>query len=111
VTGGADDGRCDDPPAEDVDPPVGGPPAGDVDERMLSSFGESGDIRSRSVGERLRVRLGIGPTQWELLVSVLIFVPYPAFVYLMTTGTFDGRAFLFFTLAYSLVAIVLNFVL
>jgi hypothetical protein len=80
------------------------------DVASVAAHGTDG-ARERGPGERLRRRLGLSETRWELLVSVLLFLPYPLFVLLIVTGTFDGLTFLLFTLAYSVVAIVLNLVL
>jgi hypothetical protein len=46
-----------------------------------------------------------------VLVSVVLFLPYPAFVYVWFTTSVDETLFLAVTVAYSLFAIVANVVL
>ena len=90
------------------------------DRRLYNSFpgrSEADDSRSaRSLGEvlpgeRLRTELGLSDRQWTWLVSLLIFLPYPAFVYFGMVYDVDSTLFLPLTLAFSLVLIVVSFYL
>ncbi|MWV65077.1 hypothetical protein GRS48_09635 [Halorubrum sp. JWXQ-INN 858] len=61
--------------------------------------------------ERARRRLGLTSRQWTLAISLAIFAPYPLFVYLLLATSLGGPWFIGTTVAYSIVAIVANFVL
>ena len=61
--------------------------------------------------ERLRRRFGLTPRQWMVLVSIVLFLPYPLFVYVLFTTSVDETLFLAVTFAYSLFAIVANLML
>lgn len=77
----------------------------------LSPFGDGevdGDEHPGELRDRIRSELGLSTQQWALSVSVLTFLPYPIFVYLIWTGILDGIAFLVVTLAYSVVAMYIN---
>lgn len=108
----------DEVPPENEDP-MAASPLDDVDlddepdSPILTPFqgDESDSVRMNSRSEQLRLRFGLSEAQWDFLVSVLLFLPYPVFVVLMVTQTFDGLAFLFLTLVYSLFAVALNFYL
>lgn len=117
----------------DKSPPNGGPdeipqengnpmaasPLDDVDlddepdNPILTPFrgDDSESVRANSRVEQLRAQFGLSEAQWDFLVSVLLFLPYPIFVALMVTQTFDNLAFLLLTVVYSAFAIVLNFYL
>lgn len=69
------------------------------------------DDQSEYVGDRFRNRLNLSLEQWELLVSVMTFLPYPVFAALILTDTVDSLAFLLLTLAYSVFAMYANLVL
>lgn len=72
---------------------------------------ESNDDQSERVGDRLRNRLNLSLEQWELLVSVVVFLPYPLFAALILTDMVESLAFLLVTLVYSVFAIYVNLVL
>lgn len=84
-----------------------------------SFFGRSESDDSRSVrslgeavpGERLRTEFDLSDRQWTWLVSLLMFLPYPAFVYLGVVYDVDTILFVLVTLAFSLVLIVVSFYL
>jgi hypothetical protein len=59
----------------------------------------------------VRDRLGLSIRQWELLVSVVVFLPYPLFVALILTDTVQSLEFLLLTLVYSVFAMCVNLVL
>jgi len=59
----------------------------------------------------VRDRLGLSIRQWELLVSVVVFLPYPLFVALILTDTVQSLEFLLLTLVYSVFAMYVNLVL
>lgn len=61
--------------------------------------------------ERVRRKLGLTPRQWMVLVSFALFLPYPAFVYVLFATSVDETLFLTVTIAYSLFAIVASLVL
>lgn len=63
------------------------------------------------VRERLRARTGLSRLQWSVLVSVVLFLPYPVFVSLLVGGFVTGLPFLLFTLGYSVLAMYLYIVL
>lgn len=93
-------------PLDAVDSMDATPDAGESFEELDAPPAEQSDLR-----EELRNRLGLSNLQWNLLVSVLIALPYPFFIYVIVTDIATGPGFLLFTLAYSLVAIVLTFYL
>lgn len=64
--------------------------------------------REGSLGERLRTRLGLSPRQWTWLVSLLMFLPYPAFVGLYLAFPIDEGVFLAATVAFSVLIAVLG---
>lgn len=79
---------------------------------VLSSIEDlESDDRTDYVGDRLRNRLDLSVEQWELLVSVVVFLPYPVFAALILTNTVDSLAFLLLTLVYSVFAMYANLVL
>lgn len=72
---------------------------------------EADEDRSDYVRDALRDRLGLSIQQWELLVSVVLFLPYPLFVALILTDTVQSLEFLLLTLVYSVFAMYANLVL
>lgn len=74
-----------------------------------SQSANSDSIRSDSRSERLQARLGLSAKQWDLLVSFILFLPYPVFILLILTQTLDSFAFIILTLIYSVIAMILNF--
>lgn len=72
---------------------------------------ETSSIRSNSYSERLRNYFGLSPKQWDLLVSFLLFLPYPVFILFIVTRTLNSDGFIAITLIYSVIAMILNFYL
>lgn len=73
----------------------------------IENYESDGD-RSNRTGERLRNRLGLSVRRWELLVSVVVFLPYPIFLGLMLNDVVNSLSFLLFTLVYSVFAMYVN---
>lgn len=71
--------------------------------------GTHGDPNKRPLRERLRVRTGLTPRQWVIAISVLLFIPYPVFVYAIVYTGIDLTLVGIVSLVYSLGAIILHF--
>lgn len=72
---------------------------------------EADEDRTDYIRDRLRDRLGLSIQQWEILVSVVVFLPYPLFVALILTDMVQSLEFLLLTLVYSVFAMYANIVL
>ena len=76
-------------------------------------YGREGEISNHSptqpLRERYRRRLGLSHKQWTLLISLLLVLPYPFFVYFIVSDIETHTAFLVVTLAYSVFAIYANY--
>lgn len=68
-------------------------------------------VREGQPGERIRTRLGLSHREWTWLVSILMFLPYPIFVYVGFVYDVSDILFMLGTLVFSLLLIAVSFYL
>jgi len=73
-----------------------------------SASGVVSPSRVGPLGERLRTRLGLSARQWTWVVALLVFAPYPVFVWLYLAYPIGEGVFLAVTFVFSVLLIVLE---
>jgi len=68
-------------------------------------------LKQELPGEGLRTKIGLTDRQWTWVVSLLMFLPYPVFVYFGVIYDINTTLFISLTLAFSLVLIIVSFYL
>lgn len=79
-------------------------------DRSTTGIG-SGPASQPPLRERLRARTGLSERQWTVLISLVLFAPYPVFVLIYLTYAVNETLFLVGTIVYSVIAAVANFAL